>query len=246
MEKVIYVVRRPDDEGASTALPSLLRERVGPALADAGALAVRVHVLDDDAAPGAGVFPAGHRRITLDPPFEAMVSIWLDSAVSSRRAPIDAVLADAGLRVDGFLVSESVPLADDRPVAAGERTPGYTQVALLQVPEGQTHRAWRSRWQDHHTDVAVDTQSTTAYRQNLVVHPLDDDAPPIAAIVEETFPIEALTDHHAFFDAVGDDERFAANVTAMVDSTSTFIDTDRGLDTLPASEYVLRPLSPRR
>ena len=45
--------------------------------------------------------------------------------------------------------------------------------------------------------------------------------------------------------AVGDDARFSAHVEAMVASTSAFLDTDHGLDTVPASEYVLAPVSPR-
>jgi hypothetical protein len=77
-----------------------------------------------------------------------------------------------------------------------------------------------------------------------VVDALHDDAPTVDAIVEESFPIAALTDWYAFYDAVGDDERFRAHVDAMVASTSTFLDHETDLDVLPTSEYVLlRPFT---
>lgn len=244
----MYAVWRPDHVDAAD-LAVALRDEVAPALLDAGARMVRVHVIDDDVAAGAGLFPGGHRRAALTPPIDAVVSAWVDSAVPSRRAGVDAVFAARDLRVAGYLVTESVPLAAEGGAGTGSasavRTPGFTHVAFLRVPDGMDPVEWRSRWKDHHTDVAIDTQSTTAYRQNLVVHPLHDDAPVIAAIVEETFPIEALTDPYVFFDAVGDDARFSANVEAMIASTSAFLDTDHGLDTVPASEYVLAPVSPR-
>lgn len=243
----MYAAWRPEGMDEATFASRLVAE-VAPAVVEAGARLVRVQVIDDDVAAGAGVFPSGHRRTMLDPPIDAVVSAWLDTAVTSRRAGVDAAFAERGIRVAGYLVSESVPLApaDAPPVGASPvRTPGFTHVAFLRVPDGMAPDAWRSRWKDHHTDVAIDTQSTTAYRQNLVVHPLHDDAPVVAAIVEETFPIEALTDPYAFFDAVGDDARFAAHVEAMIASTSSFLDTDHGLDTVPASEYVLAPFSPR-
>ena len=245
----MYAAWCPDGEDAAGFAARLLDD-VAPALLDAGAHMVRVHVTDDEVAPGAGFFPAGHRRAALAPPIDAVVSAWVDTAVTSRRAGIDGVFADAGIRVAGYLVSESVPLAAEDAASTHDdpapvRTPGFTQVAFLRVPEGMDPREWRSRWKDGHTDVAIDTQSTTAYRQNLVVHPLQDDAPTVAAIVEETFPIGALTDPYVFFDAVGDDARFSANVEAMIASTSSFLDTDHGLDTVPASEYVLAAISPR-
>lgn len=232
----MYLAWRPDDLSADR-FAALLVDTVGPAMAAAGALAVQVNVADDAVADG-----AGHRRSSLAAPVEAVVSAWVPSAVAHLRAPVEAAFLDAGVTVTGYLVSESVPLDPPGPAVAGERQPGYTQVALLQRPAHLDADAWRSRWQDHHTEVAIRTQSTTAYRQNLVVHALHDDAPPIVAIVEETFPIEALTDPYVFFDAVGDDARFSAHIDAMVASTSTFIDAEGGLDVLVTSEHPIRVL----
>ena len=192
-------------------------------------------------AAGGAMSPNGLRRSTTDPPIAAVASVWVDSAVHHLRRPIDEVIAASGSRMAAYLVTESEPLAHRGPTPGPRsRTDGFTQVALLRRPARLTRGAWLERWHDHHTQVAIDTQSTFAYRQNLVVDALNDDAPPIDAIVEESFPVAALTDWYAFYDAPGDDERFHAHVEAMVASTETFLDHETDLDVLPTSEYVLR------
>lgn len=233
------------DEVGDRAFARRLLDETGPALIAAGARGVRLNVIDDEVAPGAAMSPAGLRRSTMDPPIAAVVSVWMDSAVRHLRRPFDQVLTARAARAAGYLITESEPLVHQGPAPGPRsRTDGFTQVAFLRRPARLTRGAWLERWHDHHTQVAIDTQSTFAYRQNLVVDALDDDAPPIDAIVEESFPIAALTDWYAFYDAVGDDERFRANVDAMVASTTTFLDHETDLDVLPTSEYVLcRPFT---
>ncbi len=63
---------------------------------------------------------------------------------------------------------------------------------------------WLQRWHIDHTPVAIATQATFGYTQNTVVRAFTPDAPPIDAIVEELFPIEAVSDLHAFFGAADD------------------------------------------
>ena len=91
-------------------------------------------------------------------------------------------------------------------------------------------------WQGSHTQVAIDTQSTFGYRQNVIVRALTYAAPHYRAIIEENFPAAAMTSPHAFYDAVGDDARYKANLKAMIDSCARFIDMDR-IDVVPTSEY---------
>jgi len=95
---------------------------------------------------------------------------------------------------------------------------------------------WIDAWHNGHTDVASETQSTFGYVQNVVTRPLSPDAPAIDAIVEELFPIEALTSMHAFF-AAADDDELARNLGRMTESTSRF-GADRDLDVVPTSRYV--------
>lgn len=236
----MYALWRPDGN-EDPAFAQRLLDETGPALVAAGAHGVRLNVIDDDVAAGSGMVPTGLRRSTMVPPIAAVASVWVDSAVRHLRRPFDEVFAGRVDHLAGYLVTESEPLSDHGPQPdPGMRTKGFTQVAFLRRPARLTRTAWLERWQDHHTDVAIGTQSTFAYRQNLVVDSLHDDAPPVDAIVEESFPIAALTDWYAFYDAVGDDDRFRTNVGAMIASTTTFLDYETDLDVLPTSEYVIR------
>ena len=58
------------------------------------------------------------------------------------------------------------------------------------------------------------------------------------AVIEESFPPEAMTSEQAFF-GVTDDQSLQENSTAMLASCARFIDFDR-IDVVPMSEYVLR------
>jgi hypothetical protein len=83
---------------------------------------------------------------------------------------------------------------------------------------------WRRAWQGGHTSVALNTQSSYRYVQNVIFRPLTAGAPAYSAVVEECFPIEAAGDLHVFFDAVGDDAKLARHMTAMSESCDRFMD----------------------
>ena len=74
--------------------------------------------------------------------------------------------------------------------------------------------------------------------QNAVVRPLTPQAPELAAIVEELFPIEAVGDLMAFFGAA-DEADLNDRLGKMVASTSAF-GANQNIDTVPTSRYVLR------
>ena len=80
-------------------------------------------------------------------------------------------------------------------------------------------------------------ESTFGYRQNLIVRPLTETAEPHSAMIEENFPVEAMTSDHAFY-AAQDDATLQANMQAMLESCARFIDFDR-IDVIPMSEYLL-------
>jgi hypothetical protein len=117
-------------------------------------------------------------------------------------------------------------------------------MALLRRPADQTRDDFLGAWLDHHTQVAIETQSTFSYTQHVTVRPLtvtgattpDAALDPIDGIVEECFPTAAMTDPHVFFAAVGDDERLRNHTSRMVASTSAFLDYDR-IDVIPTSRY---------
>jgi hypothetical protein len=230
MEKIIYVLWTGGDADLVGA--------VG-ALADAGATGVQVNLADDDVAPAAQWRIENHRPVA-----DAFVSLWLPTAHITTRGPIDSIVrtaAGADARVGAYLVTESCPLNNTRfPTSPGQRTPGFAQIALLRPPARQPFDEFLNAWLDDHTTVALDTQHTFAYVQNLVVRTLLAEGEPCEAIVEECFPEAAMTDVHAFFDAVDDDERLADHTNRMLASTARFLDLDR-LDVIPTSQYAFRP-----
>ena len=231
MEKVLYLLNA--GEGTSgDALREQLVDDVAPRLLSAGAHQVQVNVMDSGVEAAAG----SRLRSGTGPCPDAMVSIWVDSANAPLRAAYDQVLRDVDADVTAYLVTESAPLPG-KPVEG--RRPGYTQVSFLQRPERLDEQSWLAHWHDHHTQVAIDTQATSRYLQNLVVRPLTPGAPPCTAMVEESFPEEAMTDQSVFFDAVGDDARRQANADALMASVMAFLDFDL-IDVVPTSEYTVR------
>jgi len=175
------------------------------------------------------------RIVNCDPSIEAVVSLWVDSA--NDRGELQSVISEFATIIAGYLVSESEPLNNGAPVGDGERTSGMMQIAFLQVPSSLSEEEWFSIWRNDHTRVAMETQSTFVYRQNLVVRVLTNGAPACAAIVEEAFPAEAMTSQHAFYDAVGDDEKLERNRVRMWESSERFVDIAT-IEIVPTSEYV--------
>jgi EthD domain len=232
VEKVDYVLWRPPGT-TSEAFAEALLGPVADDLLRAGARGLQVNVADEAVA---GALMA---LVHTDPQMEAVVGVWVDSAAAGLRRPIDAAVAGAG-RFAAYLVTESEPLPDAAPPPLRERTRGFANLAFLRRPGDLDPATWLSRWQDDHTPVAIETQSTFRYVQDVVVRPLTAGAPAVDGIVEECFPIEALTDLHAFFAAApGDDDRLGRNLGRMNESVHRF-GADRSIDVVPTSEYVVR------
>lgn len=232
MEKVVYVLWPTVDEGVE--LRSRLLGKTAAALVAAGARGLQVNIADDDVEPAAGLRLAGSSPLP-----SAVVSVWMDSAIDELRQPFDTAVGAAAGEYAAYLVTESEPIRNTRhPVVPGRRTEGFAQIAFLRRPVRLAATTWRSIWQDQHTRVAIDTQDTFGYVQNVVVRALTQGAPPYDGIVEELFPAAAMSDRHAFFDAVGDDDRLAENFQAMIASSGKFLDLE-GIEVMPTSQYAL-------
>ena len=229
MEKIMYPLWKlaADDQQA------FCRRLLGPVAAglrEAGARHVRISVVDDAVAPAAPL-----RMESSRPAFDAVLSLWVDTAVW--RGRYEQVFRDQVSRYHGYLVCESAPIRhEERMPTDGGRVEGMCQIVFLQKPPRLSYEEWITVWQGSHTQVAIDTQSTFGYRQNVIVRALTYAAPHYSAIIEENFPAAAMTSPHAFYDAVGDDARYRANLKAMMDSCARFIDMDR-IDVVPTSEY---------
>lgn len=184
---------------------------------------------------------AAGRRMESCPVPDAMLSLWVDSAgaADSWEPHIDAHVA----RKTAYLVAEAEPLLNQQahPSSPGERVYGMCHVVFLSTPASLSYEDFLATWKDSHTQVAIDTQSTFGYRQNLVVRRLTEDARTCEAIVEENFPPEAMTDDHAFYATGGDEAVLQKNMQAMMESCARFIDFEK-IDVIPMSEYLVKPL----
>ncbi|QQD19341.1 EthD domain-containing protein [Spongiibacter nanhainus] len=197
---------------------------------------VQVNLADE------AVRPAADKRMASSGVLpDAVLSFWSrapqgEAGTSDELAQIKSAL-EPGDQWAVYAVEHAEPLADtQRSVGTGERTPGFSQVALLQCPDFLNYEQWLDHWKNVHTSLAIDTQSTFRYVQNRVLQQLDGEHSAVAAIVEECFPAQAMTDPLAFYDAQGDEARFQANSSRMMESCAKFIDFSR-IDVLPTSEY---------
>jgi hypothetical protein len=227
MEKVVAVLMAADrDEDWC----ERQRGSVAEAILALGVAGLTVNVRD------AAVTHSMMTLTTLDPPGAAVVSIWTQQCYGDQTAAALQLLADECDQLAAYLVTESIPL--QAPLELGSRTTGLANVALLRRPAELDQASWLQRWQHDHTPVAIETQSTFGYTQNAVVRPLTPNALPLAGIVEELFPAEAITDLMAFFGAA-DDADLQQRLARMVASTSAF-GANENIDTVPTSRYVLK------
>lgn len=225
--KAVFALWSAEGQNADLLAKSLLVE-VGPRLADAGATGVQVNISDS------AVAAAMLRLAAFDEPVDAVVSVWLPTPEAEGVA---AVLAQVSGRVEGWFVEEEAPIPPPV-VPLGERQPGLANVAFLRRPDELSYDRWLELWKTDHTPVAVETQATFGYVQNRVLGPATPGSSQVDAVVEELFPIEALTDPHAFYGSGGDGDELWRRVTAVLESASRF-GADRDVDVVPTSRYRL-------
>ena len=233
MEKVIVALRRPD---ADDDWVGRLRGPVAEALLDLDLPGLTLNIRDG------AVRDSLMTLTTLDPPVQGFVSMWTHQYYGAAVEAALKMLAGEAAGLAAYLVTESVPMPPP-PSPPAERAPGMANMALLRRPAELDPQTWLRRWHQDHTPVAIATQSTFGYVQNYVVRPLTAEAPPLSAIVEELFPIEAVGSLHAFFGAA-DDADLTDRMSKMIASTSAF-GANVDVDTVPTGRYVFRdPFGP--
>ncbi len=227
MEKLIYALwKGPEDyKEFNKRLLGPLRKK----LEKLGADRLQVNVVDDTVAPGASM-----RQENLRPGPAAVVSFWLNS--SHIRGPFEKALEAEAPRIAGYAVTEStvIPITDRQ--KDGARTRGFSQVSMIHRPQRLSLEAFLDVWLNSHTRVGVETQSNFYYCQNIVNRVLTRGAPQFQCIVEECFPMDALTSAEAFYDAKGNPALYQARLDEMMTSCGRFIDFD-GCDVIITSEF---------
>jgi hypothetical protein len=229
MEKVICALWA---EGDRESFNAKLLATLPDALRATGASGIRINIRDEAIAPGAALIQQWQ-----EPQQDAVVQYWLPSANARFRGEADTAIAAHCASFAAWLVAESTIIANTAyPPTPGVRTWGWSQASFITFREYLGHQDAVDIWHSHHTRVAIETQSNFEYVQNLIVRPLTEGAPDYDAFVEECFPIEALTDPLVFFDAVGDQSKFDANLAEMMDSCDRFIQFG-SIDIIPTSQY---------
>jgi len=196
-------------------------------LAEAGATSIQVNVDDADVAPAMRFGPGdGHGH---------PISGFLTVTTQDQDATL-AVLTGLAEGTHVWRVTERRPLVPPV-VAPGVRADSLANLAVLRRPESMSREAYLEDWIGRHTSVAIETQDTHGYIQNIVEEALTPGAPEISAIVEELFRMEGMTDIHAFYGSGGDEEELTRRMTVLMDSVARFGAGD-GLDLVPTSRYL--------
>ena len=154
---------------------------------------------------------------------------------ADERGACEALLGEHARALAGYLVVESRPIVHTPPV--GRRAPGANLVTCITKRADIDEARFLDLWNNEHRAVALETQSTFAYVRNAIVRSLTADAPAFDGIVEEGFPIEALSDPHVWYDCRSQDE-YERRLKRMIDSVTAFLDLGV-IESMPMSEYYL-------
>jgi hypothetical protein len=237
LEKLLYPVWKTQAVSADEFREVLLHQ-LAPQLTEIDGLhGLRICVADSAVSEAAARRIESHESVP-----DAMLSLWVDYAGAA--AAWEPLIDTHVNRKTAYLVAEAEPLVNQQhhPSKSGDRVYGMCHVVFMSGPAAMARDEWLSIWKDSHTQVAIDTQSTFGYRQNLIVRHLSQDALPCHAIVEENFPPEAMTSDHAFYASGGDDAVLHRHMNAMMESCARFIDFQE-IDVIPMSEYLIKPLT---
>lgn len=227
MEKIVYLVWKRDDATIESFRDRLIGD-VAPRLLAEGACGLVVNVSDlrERIGKGSGQYLGEGKTIA------ASVSVWVDCL--DGRGGLEAALGEIAARVDGYLVTESMPLrCPDRDWPDGTPSPGVTLWTAFPKPERLSDEAFFERWHGHHTPLSFEIHPLWEYTRNAVARVLTPGAPPYRAIVEERFrTLEDLIDPNRFFGA-------PENIQRVLTDIATFTDFE-SINTAAMSEWILK------
>lgn len=207
--------------------PTLHDPALHARLAGAGTTAIQVNLDDADVAPAMRFGPG----LGDGAPITGFLTVWTQDAKATL-----AVIAALGEGTHVWRVTERHPI-EPPVVRAGVRADSLANIAVLRRPASMTRAEYLDDWLNRHTPIAIETQDTHGYIQNIVEEALTPGAPEISAIVEELFRMEGMTDIHAFYGSGGDDAELTRRMTVLMDSVAKFGAGD-GLDLVPTSRYL--------
>jgi hypothetical protein len=240
MEKLIYLVwDRPSRTGAE--MRAQLIDDLAPQLLACSPRGLQIDV-DDELANVPSMVAIPDDEL----PVRALVSIWVD--MHDTRAQYESILAAAGIRRAGYLVTESLyrdygdnEHAGPRDWPDGQRSPGIVALSVFDKPAGVSDETFYGHWYGHQSPMSEWMQPRTRYVRNAVVRALTPGAPSYRAIVEEAWPSpDTLTDINRFFGAT-DPADLGERIRIMLDSTKLLFDP-ASMRNYTLSEYILKTL----
>jgi len=122
------------------------------------------------------------------------------------------------------------------PLFIGETFRGTMQLCCFERREGLSDAALEKIWFQEHVQVALDTQNTLGYRQNLVLRSSHNQ---LDGIVEEHFSIEAANSLTAFFANGDDEEKMMSNIHVLTESSERLLNLERS-SVIHMTEHRLR------
>jgi hypothetical protein len=206
-------------------LPDRLRdEALHERLRAAGVRRLQLNLDDADVAPAMRI-ATGAEHIG------AIISVWADAD-----AEVTEALASATTTLAGWEVDERLPIPPPE-TPSGVRMDALANVAVLKRPDDLDRDVWLHRWLVDHTPIAIATQASFGYVQNIVTRELTDVPRRVDALVEELFPSAGMVDMHAFYGSGGDDAELHDRLTKLMASVAR-IGFDHDIDLVPGSRYV--------
>ena len=227
MEKLAYQLWKKDDDSLEIfkqLLLTNLSKDIGELVSE-----LQINIADADVLPANNLAQSNYPPTPNAVIFIKVKSYFLADTLQSHLKKITK-------KIDGFIVSESIILENSKKSPLGSRSDGFSQVVFLEKPKKMSSFDWFDHWTNHHTEIAIRTQSNFIYVQNTIVRPLQKASPSFIAIIEECFPSEAMTDPEVFYDAKNNPEQLAKHTQIMMDSCEKFIDFKK-IEVIPTSRY---------
>ena len=227
MEKIIYLVWKTEATDIERFRDALLGP-VADQLLASGGQRLRVSVADLAREIPKPPLLMGEGRT-----LSASVDVWLD-CIDDRR-PIEAALRARAARVDGYLVTESVPQrCHDRDWPDALRSPGVTHFTWFPKPARLSDDEFFRAWHEVHTPFSFELHPLRwEYVRNAVARTLTAGSPPIRAIVAERFrTLEDYTDPRRLYGS-------REVLQRVMDDTVQFGDVE-DMHSTPLSEFIVR------
>ena len=229
------------DDHQQLAWESWLKQSLPSDLEKLGVIKVVVSVFDHKVAQAENL-----RISNIKPPLQAVVFAYLNNS-NDFEAVLTCIESSnyllSAYRLSEYqMIDESRGLDqsfeteyDDEKGTSFQRVPGMMQLALLKVPTDMLYEEWLKIWRQQHTQVAIETQSTFIYRQNVVEECLTEFDLGFKGLVEEAFPSAAMTSQKAFYAATNEID-LKARQQRMWQSSKRFLKIS-DLEVLPTSQY---------